>query len=341
MILLLVLYFVVVLVGVNANFKDTCDYLSIENTQAIKGIFILMVFYSHFNSYITEIGPYFDLYRTFFNLIGQAMVTLFLFYSGYGVMESIKRKGKGYISKFPKNRIFATLFKFDCAVILYLALAFILGKNITVKNVILSLIGWESVGNSNWYIFVILFLYLLTYIVFKLFSEKNNFIPVFAIGILLCAIIYLVNRYQIKETYWYDTALCYVMGMGYSLIKEHIEGLINKNNIIWLSSLGILTCMYLFLHGHGTMSDMVANLVFAAAVVVFTMHITLKNKVLIWCGENLFEIYILQRIPMIVFKELGIGELNVYLYFVLCILVTLLLSLVFSFTVNKIWKKII
>ena len=72
------------------------NYLDKNYTNTIKGIFLIFVFMSHFISYkvplqdnwIDTIGV------TFIKRIGQLMVTLFLFYSGYGVMESIKIKEK-------------------------------------------------------------------------------------------------------------------------------------------------------------------------------------------------------------------------------------------------------
>lgn len=340
MIILLILYFAVVIWGIKFNVKDKSDYLSIDNTQAIKGIFILMVFFSHFNSYVMLSGAYDGIYRKFFFFIGQAMVALFLFYSGYGVMESIKRKGEGYIDKFSKSRILSTLFNFDCAVILYLILALILGNEITIKQVLLSLIGWDSLGNSNWYIFVILLLYLLTYIIFKIFRKKSHHLSVLILGIIACIIIYLTYCFKIKDSYWYDTILCYVFGMSYSLEKERIERIINKNIVTWLFSFAILAGGYFVFRGHSVKYDIIANLFFTAAVIVFTMHITLKNKILVWCGKNLFEIYILQRIPMIIFREIGLSECNVLMYFGVCLLVTILLSIIFNFTVNRISKKL-
>ena len=68
------------------------DYMSVDKTMAIKGIFILIVFVSHFNSYADFTSAADIKYFQEFSKIGQRMVTLFLFYSGYGVMESVKKK---------------------------------------------------------------------------------------------------------------------------------------------------------------------------------------------------------------------------------------------------------
>ncbi len=335
---LFLIYLAVVLFGVKFQTKGTAEYLSIENTQAVKGIFILMVFFSHFNGYITLSGTLDNLYYQ--SLLGQAMVAMFLFYSGYGVMESIKRKGAPYVAQIPKKRILGTLFNFDCAVVLFVILALILGQKLTVKQVLLSLIGWDSVGNSNWYIFVILVLYALTYLVFTVLPRKSHYISVAVMGILSCVLIYLTAHNGIKPYFWYDTMLCYALGMGYSLIKQYVERFVNRNIVIWLLSLGVSTAAYLLLRGHNPKLDVLANLAFSVAFVVFSMRVTLQNKVLKWCGEHLFEIYILQRIPMIVFKHIGLIDFNVYIGFVASLAVTVGLTLVFGRFTDIAWKAL-
>ena len=47
------------------------------------------------------------------------MVTMFLFYSGYGVFESIKKKKEKYINTIPKRRFLKTLINFAIFYIFY------------------------------------------------------------------------------------------------------------------------------------------------------------------------------------------------------------------------------
>lgn len=152
-----------VLSGINNN------YLEISRTNSIKGIFILLVFLSHARNYISAYAEYSQnplngIYDIFQNHLGQGVVIMFLFYSGYGVMESIKKKGTNYINAIPKKRFAKTLINFDIAVIIFILLNLCLStlKNYTIPKVLLSFIGWESVGNSNWYIFAMLVMYLIT-----------------------------------------------------------------------------------------------------------------------------------------------------------------------------------
>lgn len=130
------------------------DYLGREQCESVKGIFILLVFFSHFMGYVRQTGGVaFDM------PLGQLIVTLFLFYSGYGVMESIRTKGAAYVREMPKRRILTTLLNFDIAVLAFIGVDLLLGQSLTAKQCLLSLVAWDSVGNSNWYIFVILLCY--------------------------------------------------------------------------------------------------------------------------------------------------------------------------------------
>lgn len=144
-------------------------YLEKERCNAIKGIFIVVVFFRHVSSYLLKIGfePKGFLDKSFFlvdNLIGQLLVAMFLFYSGYGVMRSISIKGSGYLMSFPRKRLFTTLLNFDVAVCCFLFIDFIFNIPLSAYQIGFSFIAWESVGNSNWYIFVILLCYFITYV---------------------------------------------------------------------------------------------------------------------------------------------------------------------------------
>ncbi len=174
MILFFLAYIATCLYGIKIQKNPNNDYLSVENTQAIKGIFILLVFFSHFNSYVTFTWSLDSIYQSTVSWFGQTMVTLFLFYSGYGVMESINKKGLPYIKSIPVKRVLSTLFKFDCAVIIFWIIGALFGNTFSPKTVALSLIGWDSLGNSNWYIFVVLLLYLFTFVSFRFLPQKTE-----------------------------------------------------------------------------------------------------------------------------------------------------------------------
>lgn len=318
-------------------------YMSIEKTQSIKGIFILLVFFSHFNSYIVFFNPYDLAYKKIFTMFGQTMVTLFMFYSGYGVMESIKKKGLSYVNNIPVKRIANTLFKFDIAVIIYAIIAILFEETISWKQFFFSLIAWDSVGNSNWYIFAILMLYLFTYIAFKICSNRmGEYIP--AIILLIFTYVYIVVfvRYNLKAVWWYDTVLCYVAGVFYSLVRNKIEKIINRNNIYYIFVFGLLIAATVFCkkHSWNLKIYLLQMLFFTAMIVVMTMRISFDNKILRWCGRHLFEIYIMQRIPMIILSKTGMFNWNIYLCFIICVVLTFGITILFEKVSTNAWNML-
>ena len=178
-------------------FKE--ESFSRDVTDSVKGIFIWLVVFSHFNSYVSYTAPIDLAGKKISTLLGQLIVACFLFYSGYGVCEAIKRKGTPYVKSIPKKRVLSTLIKFDIAVLIYLIIATFRGKNYELKTILLSFIGWESVGNSNWYIFVILALYLITFIAFIIF-RKNLYAASFLASVLTGDLV--IFLYIEKQSWW-------------------------------------------------------------------------------------------------------------------------------------------
>ena len=277
-------------------------------------------------------------------LVGQAMVAPFLFYSGYGVVESINKKGLPYLKQFPVRRILSTLFKFSCAVMIFFLIGVLItGQSFSVKQVLLSLVGWESLGNSNWYIFVILVLYFITYVAYRFLFHKNRVVPLTATCMSVAALA-VVNTYcNVKPVYWVDTVLCYAAGMIYAQYRKKIEYFINMHNAVYyvFTVLALAATVFFKKFGGNILFYLSLNVCFVIALLLLTMRITVKNKILVWCGKNLFELYILQRIPMIIFKETGLAAINVYLYFVVSLIATLALVQPFKYITNKLWEMIL
>lgn len=319
------------------------DYLSFDTTNSIKGIFIGLVFINHVIPYIFNSGYVFDdsfiskLFLFSNSFIGQWIVAMFLFYSGYGVMESIQKKGYGYISTLPSKRILTTLVNFDIAVILFAIVSLFIPNNYTIKDYILSFTGWESIGNSNWYIFVIMLCYLITYLSFRNYTAKNIYRHAGALG---CIILFVVLFLSIlKPSWWYDTMLCFAAGVFYSVFRHGIEAVAKR---YYWQTLYVLVLLLLCLSRISySMGGLVYNtfcIVFCLLIIMLSMKIKINNAVLIWAGKNLFPLYIYQRIPMIIFSSICGGVfVSSYpvLYTSVCLLITLLFAYFYKYWAVK------
>ena len=109
--MIVILLILLVLSCIGLKKTDNHDMCLDRNcTESIKGIFIIIVFYSHILPFLEEAGveysPVLDIpSNTLIHRIGQLMVVMFLFYSGYGVMESIMKKGNEYVRAIPVKRV--------------------------------------------------------------------------------------------------------------------------------------------------------------------------------------------------------------------------------------------
>lgn len=199
----------------------------------------------------------------------------------------------------------------------------------------MALIGWGDVGNSNWYVFCILVTYIFTYIAFKIFKDKH-ILAMILVTIFCLLYIYFMKTY--KQNYWYNTILCYPSGMWFSHYKKQIEDIVLKNAFTYLASL--ILCIFTFIYAHdyktGILVYQLCTIAFALTIVLITMKVSINNTILQYLGNNLFGLFILQRIPMILFKQMGINTYNTYLYFILCFAGTILLAIPF----NKLTSKI-
>lgn len=63
------------------------SYLDKKNTTVVNGIFTILVIFKHYSQYINFGGINNKAYLVLRNYMGQMIVAMFLFYSGYGMME--------------------------------------------------------------------------------------------------------------------------------------------------------------------------------------------------------------------------------------------------------------
>ena len=205
----------------------------------INGFFVGLVLFSHFNSYVITNSSIDSIYYFIFKM-GQLMVTTFLFYSGYGIYESIKNK-KNYINNFFKNRIVKLFVSVFLAIILYIVLNIIIGEEYSIKTILLSPIGLTSIGNSNWFIFATFCMYFSVLISFKIF-KKDNLSALLLCLILSFGYIFLVMKF-LGYSWWVDTILCFNAGMFFSYFKESILCLL-KNNYHYFLTLMLMVIIF-------------------------------------------------------------------------------------------------
>lgn len=308
------------------------DYLSVEQTNAVRGWFAALILLSHMTQYLKLTFKLDLIAAEHIGNIGQLMVAPFLFYSGYGVMLSWLTK-PGYATTFPKHRILRTWFHFVVAVTAFLFLDLVLGIRFGLRQLIVSYIGWDSLGNSNWYVFDTLVLYVLAWLLFVVIDKAN--VPkdkkgwVFVATISLCTAVFMFLLRAARAAWWYDTLACFPFGCAIYLAKDRIDKLLRSRLSIYLA---VLLLSYVFasmsyrvgVSSHRTVFNICACL-FVWIVSMLTMKLRIQNAVLAWLGKYSFYTYIYMRIPMIALQHFGVSS-YVEIFVPACIVLTFLLS---------------
>ena len=350
MIFFLVILVAIICGGMTAAKKNEFipNYCAPKNTATINGIFSVLIFLSHSMNYtywIDKTAPLNEPYFAFKAFMGQLVVVTYLFFSGYGIMESYKKKGRDYIKSIPVQRLFKTWLHFAIALIPF---AFVfLGMYEREKSplqILLTFTGFEAMGNSNWYMFVTFALYVIVFFGCIWFKKANAFpailTTVLTVGFLLVLHInkdYLSSINTSFGSHWYNTVLCFPAGMLFSVVKPIVDKILMKNDVLWFTGLFGSAMLFFYFSGHRfdrIMAHTLFGIFFCTTIVVLMMKINIRSSILDWFGEHIFSFFILQRIPMMIFMYFKLNR-NYALFVILSFFGTVFLSVLFDAAMDK------
>ena len=343
MIILFVILLGIILWGIKYSPAGFDDYMSRPQTTAVKGIFAVIILFGHMRGYLPSDYDQ-GLYGNILNFIGQSMVVMFLFYSGYGIMEALKRDIDKYTAGFFRKRVLKVWILFAVAIMAYVILNLILGHQFTARKWILCWIGWESIGNSNWFVFDIIVLYLLSYLMLLLAGQYRWQLKHVAYGVLMLSFGLVVALHSVgKPSWWFDTIMAYPFGMLYSLYITRLQVVNKWRGVILLAFLLVVEmigCRLLYNYSIPYLlkvNFLLGPLTFALLIISMTSHFKVNNRVLQWLGVNAFAIYILQRISMILVSHLGWNQ-NGLVFAAIVIPLTMLIVVLYNTLTNRIIK---
>ncbi len=320
-------------------------YIDKATTASISGIFVVLIVFSHYIQYVENITAIDLPYMVMRGHLKQLVVVPFLFYTGYGMMESLKRKGRPYIKGLPE-KFLKLLFRFDVAVLLFLIMGLILGKHYSIGKVLLALTAWTPIGNSNWYIFDILILYILMFIAFNIdehFSKgKNHIIGVIVLTVLVIGFVFLMMKLDMPSRY-YNTIFTACVGCIYSLLKDRAERLIMTNDLIYFLILALIIVAYILLTIHVGDNHIETytmwTIAFAGLMIVLSMKVKIDNGILRFFGSHVFSIYILQRIPMTILDRISFIDQHKYMSLIMVFAITIPFAIIFEKATDLVINK--
>lgn len=289
-IVLLVLFFVWKIKFVSIN----DEYLSYKSSMAMRGFFMMLVMCHHLAQY-TSGGMFFG----HFVRIGFLTVSIFFFFSGYGLQKR-HMSDDDYKKTFLKKRIPAIVIPYLIMTLVVWIVRAIGGKVFSLADIVVLFFKGEAIVPFSWYFTNILVFYLAFYLIMKLFGNKHHFMIV---GAFACYLIWiLICKKAGYDVWWYCSSHLFVVGMVWAKYEKTILEFIKKH---YFSSLGILigaffVCivLYLLMSRYNQFIDAVAvtkiniAVLFVLAVLLFSLKVKIGNPILDFFGKISFELYL-------------------------------------------------
>ena len=220
----------------------------------------------------------------------------------------------------------------------------IVGKAYDIGTILLSFIGWESIGNSTWFMFVTFVLYLLIYFVFSIHQKKSKtdrnklVIPLVVFTLAVCA--FAIVLHFVKNEGWYNTIFCFPLGMWYSYYKDKIDCILHK--AYWLLVLGAFLTFcgtyLIYLRYHVVIAFCLCSCFFALLVVFVTTRVRFRSYFFAFLGKHVFSIYILQRLCFLILQ--GCIDNN-YVYFCVSFIMTVATAFVYDWCFSVVKQRFV
>lgn len=316
--------------GLNSFFYD---YIDLNSTKPVKGIFVWMIFFRHCIGYFNKSNFQNKISFIINRAFRQNIVSLFLFYSGYGIYESFKKKGNPYIKTLPIKSLIIFI-KFQISLFFFLCNNLILGNKIDFKKYLKSIIFKRGIGNSYWFAFTIIILYIYSFFSFIIIKKKKYYF----LGIIFLSIIsynhflFVYKYYHIKQKFSVDTIICFVLGFYYSFFKSYLERIIMKNDITYFGTLlNIILIFYKYYTKNKDIYNLsLTNCLFTLITILITMKIKFQNEFLNFLSSHSYSIYLLQRIVMIYIYKKGYFKENEFFKFFIEFIIVIFISIIFD-----------
>ncbi len=313
------------------------DNFNVGQSNALKGLCAIFVIFHHLCTYLA------DVYREFFvfEKIGFLMVAMFFFISGYGLMYGVLNK-KNYLKGFFSKRILTILIPYYIINLFYILSKYII-KILDKTYIIRSLFGYYQ-----WYVMAILILYIGFWICFKIFKNKYG-----ATAVTIYTFAYVMTMYILYKFFnmtdfgfwWYNSILCFVLGIWYCKFKSIINEFFKKHYGKILAITGTVfavTLKYTSLkYNESTLplllAEIVCSSVFVIIIMMLSMKIQLGNKLISICGKLSLELYLSHALFIFFLRsDINIWGHNVYLSTDCLYLAGILTgTFIFSYVVNK------
>ena len=155
---------------------------------------------------------------------------------------------------------------------------------------------------------------------------------------LLLSILFGVALYVVRpdQPQFYNMILAYPFGVLMGSYQEQIVKWVQESeDTYWITlAASVAAFITLVYFRHAMIVYELHGVVFLWILLLLTMKVKVGNQFLDFLGAHIFEIYIYQRIPMMLFSQFGLFHHHVW-YGIVCFVCTILIAVIMKFAVDK------
>ncbi len=227
------------------------DAFSLGQMKALQGFIAFIIMFHHCGqrtcaSWMDK--RYYVAGLEFFVPIGYVLVAFFTFCSGYGLYKSLKNK-KDYLSgKFIVHRILPIIITGYVVSMIFLLARYLLGHNISSRQLIYYVSGVQLCNPNGWYVIVIPFFYLCFFLAFKFIKNEKTAL----LAVLLFTVAYQLfgasldhNDWWVRGEWWYNSIHLFAVGIFFAMNEERIVAHLKKYYTIYFIA-GLILIPVLF-----------------------------------------------------------------------------------------------
>lgn len=295
----LLIFPAIVLFNLKVEKRD--DVINLSDSNVMKGVAAVFIFFAHFYDHlsgVTGIGI-----GKLWLYMGGVGVCIFFFLSGYGLNISDSIQKPGFIEKRLKN----VLIPF----VVIRIICFFINYSFTNKGIAFFIGYVLGIFEPQWFVSMILIIYVGYYICYKIFGRKRLNFAVFVYNVGIGILFFMLGA----NPRWYNAHLLFSAGM---IVADHNASVINTLKRInwWLGNVilggGFLSFAILFSLNKGCWWSIAFKILSGMFVCLLFMnlflHVRFRSRPIQWVGRNslLFYIIHLQILGMPYMNRAGV-----------------------------------
>lgn len=336
------------------------DVLSLSTSKSLLGFFAVLIIFHHL---VQKIGSGNASVFGILENLGVCFVSVFFFFSGYGLLVSWRSK-PDYLKGFFRKRMPSVLVPFYLCNAIFIFAAVISGQKITAGK----LLGWASgfllLNTQMWYIVEIVLFYIVFFLVFRF--AKTEKAALFGIGIFLVfftigSLLLGHGDYWFQGEWWFNSSLLFYVGILFARYEKNILRFLKRFYCVT-----VLMAVFLFLlfyrltvymlgtysywsetEGNPAYGDKLRCLsvqlpmivFFMLLIILIGMKIKFKNAVLDFLGKISLELYLIHNFFITYGTEITGSGMYVLMVIVCSILAAFVLHEADDIIICKLLKK--